>query len=102
MEINLGRDSGAESEEEIGEVTGEGGGEEGEGVVGPTSGGLDHEGEEEHVDDGECVPYDLALHLVSSIAHDSVHQNLVEDARPYPHERHQEICCQQPPPSRHC
>ena len=73
----LGRNSGAKSEEEIREIAGEGGGEEREGVVSSTFGDLDHEGEEEHVENGESVSDNLGVEIVRSITQDFVHKSLV-------------------------
>lgn len=65
MTTYLSRDTSPNCEEEAVEVSREGRGQHGERIVGPTSGDLTQEGEQEHVDDGEGGLDNLTLGLVT-------------------------------------
>lgn len=88
---NLDRNSGPDSEEEIAEIPRDGGGQDGEGVVGPTLGGFGQVCKEEHVDNGDSIPQNFTLQIMGAIAQYFIHKNLDKHARPNPHERHKEI-----------
>lgn len=95
---NLGRDSGADGEEEIPEIAGDGGGQDSERIVRP-AGDVAEEGEEEHDRNGEGMLEDLAVEVVVAERQHSVDEDLDKHAGPYPHEGHREIRRQQPPPA---